>query len=177
MNTNTKGEKLKNVLGWIAPFLIAVLIVAILFLFVHPGVVSGPSMLPNYHSADRFFIIKDWCVTEYDYEDVVCVEIAGSMLIQRIIGLPGDLIEFKDGAVYRNGEKLDESAYLPTGTQTTVASNRPAVYELGDDEYFVLGDNRQVSRDSRSFGEVSSIMGKTWFFFRSTWFHGSEDSN
>ena len=177
MSTNTPTQKFKSILSTVATLLISVVIVAILFLFVYPGIVSGPSMLPNYHNGDRFFVVKDWCVTEYDYEDVVCVEVEGSILIKRIIGLPGDLIEIKNGAVYRNGEKLDESAYLPDGTQTTVSPNRPSVYELEKGEYFVLGDNRNVSRDSRSFGKVTSLSGKTWFIYRYSWFHNIEDSN
>lgn len=174
---NKKHQAQKPDLSIVISILIAVLLVFILFLFVHPGIVIGTSMLPNYHNGDRFFIVKDWCVTEYNYEDVVCVDIEDKMLIKRIIGLPGDLIEFKDGAVYRNGEKLDESAYLPDGTQTVIAPNRPTFYELGENEYFLLGDNRAVSKDSRSFGAVTSLKGKTFFIFRHSWFHGSRDSN
>jgi signal peptidase I len=89
--------------------------------------------------------------------------------IKRIIGLPGESVEIKDGMVYlykkEAGEKrkfiLDETKYLEPSVKTY--GNK--VYELGKDEYFVLGDNRMQSLDSRSFGPVYEdlIMGKVWF--------------
>jgi signal peptidase I len=76
----------------------------------------------------------------------------GDPLIKRLIGLPGDTIAIRDGAVFVNGAGLDEP-YLAENL-TTACSNHCGPLTLGPDDYFLMGDNRPVSRDSRSFGPV-----------------------
>jgi signal peptidase I len=72
-------------------------------------------------------------------------------LIKRVIGLPGDLIELRDGAVWVNGKQLDEP-YVHG--QITTCNNQCRPIKLDADSYFVMGDNRPSSLDSRSFGPV-----------------------
>ena len=84
--------------------------------------------------------------------------------IKRVIGLPGDVIEIKDGIVSINGSTLHE----PYVAQEPPQNNQdigPIV--LSDDEYFVLGDNRNYSSDSRSWGPIKrdDIIGKAWFIY------------
>lgn len=163
--TNTK----KEIIGWVLTIASAILIFLIALIFVQPGVVSGESMEPNYYNGDRFFMVREWIDDDYDYGDVVCVKIDDKVLIKRIIGKPGDLIELIDGDVYRNGEKIDESAYLDDSVETE-RTGISSKFIVGMDQYFVLGDNRSVSFDSRMIGPVNTVMGKTWFFFSKAWF-------
>jgi signal peptidase I len=166
-DTTVKTNKKKEFISWVITIAAALLVFCIIMIFMQPGVVSGPSMEPNYFDGDRFFIIRDWCVGNYKYEDVVCVDINGRILIKRIIGLPGDKIEFIDGKVYRNDILLDETKYLDESVETF---SSVTTFNVGEGQYFVLGDNRVVSLDSRSIGTVDNIEGKTWFIFRKSWF-------
>ena len=77
-------------------------------------------------------------------------------IIKRVIGLPGDTIELRDGTVFLNGVMLDEP-YLVSGS-TTEPGRAGTVWSLGPDEYFVLGDNRAQSSDSRYFGPCRASM-------------------
>ena len=87
-------------------------------------------------------------------------------MIKRIIGLPGERVVIRGGTVIihnnsqPSGFKLDES-YLPSG----LATGGDLDVQVGSDQYFVLGDNRPVSLDSRSFGVVgrNSVVGRVWF--------------
>jgi len=91
--------------------------------------------------------------------------------IKRVIGLPGEYVEIKDGAVYINGEKLEED-YLPSGmvTDMTDTLNRESYYtnfKVPENCVFALGDNRTGSKDCRSFGciPLEKIEGKVLFRF------------
>ena len=79
--------------------------------------------------------------------------------VKRVIGLPGDTIEFIDGIVHINGEALDEPYLDPA--RCRIQRTRPPLV-LGPDEYFVMGDNRDRSNDSRSVGPLrrSAIRGR-----------------
>ncbi len=94
---------------------------------------------------------------------------SGTPFIKRIIGLPGDTIEIRqDGHVYVNGTALDESAYTYRDgsgeAQPTTPSSEQTTWTLGPDEVFVMGDHREQSEDSRTFGPVkeSSIIGRAF---------------
>ena len=82
--------------------------------------------------------------------------------IKRVIGLPGDTIEVRDGAVWVNGTKLDEP--YTYDLQPTTAAQEPAKWIVPSGQLFVMGDHREASADSRSFGtiEISNVIGRAW---------------
>jgi signal peptidase I len=81
--------------------------------------------------------------------------------IKRIIGLPGETVEIRDGSVFINGQRLDEN-YVSSSTNWRGGENASIV--VPEDEFFMLGDNRENSSDSRSFGTVpkENFIGKSW---------------
>lgn len=85
--------------------------------------------------------------------------------IKRIIGLPGETLEIRDGSVYINGTELDEG-YVSSATSWRGGGDQAAV-TVPENEYFVMGDNRENSSDSRSFGTVpkDNIIGKSWLAY------------
>lgn len=152
-------------------FLLAmVIIVPIRYFIAQPFFVRGASMEPNFHNGEylvidqlsyRFSAPKrgDVIVFRYPLDE-------SQFFIKRIIGLPGDDIHIGDGnitiknAMYPNGVELNESAYLSPDVVTGGLRD----VHVGDGEYYVLGDNRPASSDSRVWGVVkqSEIIGKVW---------------
>ena len=148
---------------------ILVLAIAIFFLIqavVQSSIVVFGSMEPNLHSGQRLLISKVvYKFHEPERGDIIVFPNPNNPdedYIKRIIGLPGETIEIKGGVVYINGSKLDEP-YIKD------PPSRPfPEQEIPEDSYFVLGDNRNNSTDSRTGWTVplESIIGKAWL---STW--------
>lgn len=138
------------------------------FLF-QPFVVNGGSMNPNFEDGD--YLIVDEIT--YRFRSPVRGEVvvfhaptqSQTRYIKRIVGLPGERVVIKDQGVHvfkEDGEYvLDESFYLPQDSLTTGKVD----VKLSEDEYFLLGDNRSFSSDSRSWGPLSEerIIGRAFF--------------
>lgn len=162
-----------------------VIILPIRYFIIQPFYVKGASMEPTFH--DHEYLIID----EISYRfhapqrgDIIVFRYPQDpqeYFIKRVIGLPGEKVEVKDGQVYiyndqnPDGFVLDESAYLASDVKTYDVTDQ--IVSLNSDEYFVLGDNRNSSKDSRSFGAVnkSFLTGRValrgWPFAKFTVFH------
>ena len=177
--------------GYFYFFGVIVLVIAVLFFrakVCERVIVNGPSMQPNFYEDDVCWAIKSFDEIER-YDVVVAKDDNGKQLIKRVVGLPGDQIRLEDGCVYINDEKIDDEYdfltypdgtkqykrwesdmddgfYFFTDMQGETESD-VAFYSCGENEYFLLGDNRQNSADSRILGNFDreSIKGKVVFRF------------
>lgn len=152
-------------------FLVAVvIIVPIRYFLIQPFFVRGASMEPNFLDGEYLIIDElSYRFREPRRGEVVIFrfpENPSQFFIKRIIGVPGDTITIAGGQVLvRNAEfeqsvLLDESSYLPEAVRTS----GQVTYQLSGDEYFVLGDNRPASSDSRNWGKLkyNLIIGRAW---------------
>jgi signal peptidase I len=140
--------------------ILVLLLVMVLSEFVRSStgfysVVEGRSMHPTFRHND---VVQTRAPdANLGRGDVVIInDKRGDLMIKRIIGMPGEVVTLFHGFVYINGQRLSEP-YLPKHTYTfksEIADERPAEWKLGDNHFFVLGDNRLESHDSRNFGPV-----------------------
>ncbi|MDP4007417.1 MAG: signal peptidase I [bacterium] len=151
---------------------IALVIVVPLRVFVfQPFLVKGDSMEPNYHSGD--YLIVDQLSYRFrspERGEVIVLKFPfdpSQRFIKRIVGLPGEAVEVKDGKVVVYGQEQEErkaavleEVYLPVGLDTPGSVR----IDLKEGEYFVLGDNRPASSDSRKWGILPSelIVGRVF---------------
>jgi signal peptidase I len=148
---------------------LAIFVIMYRFLF-QPHEVKGNSMYDNYHDGEYLLTDKISYRFHLPQRDEVVIFKAPKNedydYIKRIIGLPGDQIKIESGRVYVNNQLLDESGYLGPSvmTQPGYFSREGINITVTDDNYYVLGDNRNNSSDSRDWGLVpkTNIIGKAW---------------
>lgn len=151
-------------------FALAIFVVVYLFLF-QPNQVKGSSMYPTFKDGEYIFTDKiSYRMGLPNRGDVVVFKSPRNSdvdFIKRIIGLPGETVKINGGKVYVNDSPLNESGYLDsavyTGPESFLTDNTPIT--IPSDKYFVMGDNRPHSSDSRDFGPVapSEFVGKVFF--------------
>ncbi|MBZ0284259.1 MAG: signal peptidase I [Anaerolineae bacterium] len=120
-------------------------------------IVEGPSMQPNFHTGQVLVVSRlNYMFSPPQRGEIVIFNAPGQPpeeppYIKRVIGLPGETVEIRDTKVYVNNVELFEP-YINEDCEASRCVNR--TWTLGEDEYFVMGDNRNHSSDSRAFGAV-----------------------
>jgi len=164
------------VLDIIETVVIALSIFLVIYLFVaSPHQVNGQSMVPNFQSGE--YVLSDKVSYRFSNPkrgDVIvfhappaanCPQGTGCDFIKRVIGLPGETMAVHDNHIYVNNQAVDEP-YIPKDFEILPGpATKDKTITLADDEFFVCGDNRPYSSDSRSWGPIkkSDIVGRAIF--------------
>ena len=167
---NKKMEVIKHIIEVIKEPALAVLVAMALIpsFIISNTKVPTESMMPAIDPGDHLIVSR----LPYYYRDPVRGEVVvfkynNDFLIKRIIGVPGDEIDIRDNRVYINHTPLDETAYLADGIKTYLytGSKIDFPYIIPNNYYFVMGDNRLNSKDSRVFGAITrdSIIAKAGY--------------
>ena len=147
-------EKIKE----ISPYVLIVVVIVVIRVFIAtPVKVDGDSMYNTLNDNDIVLLSK---LSSIDRFDIIVLKENdnNATIIKRVIGMPGDKVKIRNNKIYINNKIIeDEYAYGETSNYDEIT--------LGDDEYFVMGDNRNISLDSRYFGLVqgTDIQGKAIF--------------
>ena len=156
-------QKKSALLEYVKVIVVTLVVTYIMLYFFQVSRVYGTSMLPTYHEGNIVIVEKVFYKnSEPTYNDIVVVDYVNessdeTYIIKRVVGVGGDHLEIKDNQFYRNG-KLVEEEYINETMQTD-----NMVVDVPEGKIFVLGDNRNVSLDSRIIGYVDfkkDVIGK-----------------
>ena len=165
-----EDRKVRRTLNWIFQILVALVFGILVGISLFQSVtMQENSMEPTLQVGERFFVNRAlYKVSSPKRDDIIVYKTSGSddaaLHIGRVIGLPGETVQISNGNILINGEVYDENHDFPEISNAGVASSGISL-ECG--EYFILGDNRNNSEDSR-YGDIGNInkkyiVGKVWF--------------
>ena len=151
------NDKTKNMIKELIPYIITIIVVLLFKHYLYAPIrVNGTSMSTTLNDKDIMILNKiHYRFNDIERFDIVVVQTDYELLIKRVIGLPNEKIEFKNNKLYVNGKFVKQNfKYKDT---------EDFKYKLKKDEYYVMGDNRTNSLDSRYFGpfKKKDILGKT----------------
>ena len=162
----------KEIREWVVSLVSAAVVVLLVSNFLCTIIrVDGGSMLNTLHDGDRLYVnVLDMKLNGPERYDVVILHYPGRKgnFVKRVIGLPGDTLEVKEGVLYINGEAVEEEYLAEERTQKFHgASSNFGPVEIPEDQYFVMGDHRDHSNDSRQVGLIDRDMfvGKATYIF------------
>jgi signal peptidase I len=129
-------------------------------------IINGPSMRPTIMQGDRILVSKlTYKLRKPSRGDIIAFRMGLRRLVKRVVGLPGDVIEIRDGLLYRDGEVFANKPQVALHRHPRRRSHR--LRTVKDKHVFVIGDNSSLSVDSRDFGTISyeDIIGKAVFIY------------
>ena len=157
---------MKKIIKELYPYIVIIVLVVLIRTFIiTPVVVSGDSMKPNYNNGELLLVRKiGYNSDSIKRSDVVVLKSEKDEIIKRIIGLPGEHISYRNNKLYVN-DKLIEEAYNFRDTKDFNLEEVCTCSSIPEGKYLVLGDNRPISKDSRTIGLIDEkdIVGKVVF--------------
>ncbi len=165
MSLVTKKKANSEWLSWLRAIFIALLVAFLLRTFVFAtSIVEGESMVPALENGERIIFNKlVYNLSSPERGDIVIIQHPEKNYVKRIIGLPNEEIQIYNHVLYINGKPL-ETTYVDQYNERLTGNFGPII--IPENSYFVMGDNRAVSKDSRNglgFIEKSDIIGKSEF--------------
>ena len=144
------NKRIKDIIDYVLIIVAVLLFRTYLF---SPIRVSGESMVPTLKDGDIMILNKiGYSINGLNRFDIVVVKYQNEQIIKRVIGLPGDYVEYKDNKLYINNELVDEP-YERKDTEDFIME-MIGEHKIPDNKYLVLGDNRPISKDSRIIGLI-----------------------
>ena len=157
---------MKKIIKELYPYVIIIIVVVLIRSFIiTPVIVSGNSMLPNFNDGELLLVKKigynEKAIKRFD---VIVIKKDKEEIIKRVIGLPGEHVSYKNNKLYIN-DKLVSEDYTHLNTKDFNLEEICTCSTIPEGKYLVLGDNRPISKDSRSIGliEEKDIVGKSVF--------------
>lgn len=167
-----ESEFMKEFIKELIPYIIIIVVIVLVRSFlITPVIVKGSSMEPTLNENEILFLSKiSYKVHDIERFDIVVVDTKGELIIKRVIGLPGEKVEYKNDKLYINDEEVEDPYPKNQTTDFDLEDICNIRHDncttiIPDDKYLVLGDNRGVSADSRSKGlfNLEEIEGKVVF--------------
>ena len=145
---------MKKIIKQLIPYIVIIIVVVLIRSFVvTPVIVVGDSMKPTLNEGQILILNKlDYRFNEIERYDIVVIKVGKSEIIKRVIGLPGETIEYRNNILYIDGH--EETSDYNFDTEDFTLKSICNCDKIPEDKYLVLGDNRQVSSDSRIIGLI-----------------------